>query len=132
MKNLIKLASVLFLMLTFTNSSYSQVGSTCRNIVKIYPGPRNTTELVVLLNTSTNSTIAALTCSTKTSLETYMVFNNGVPFEMSGADTCITRIYADSLYCSNLFTAIFGVQDIVCTFATKPNVTNITLAEFIA
>lgn len=129
MKTSIKFPIVFFfyLMLLFSGNSYSQ---TCDNIVTIYPGPHNTHDLIILLNTSSNSLIASLDCSTKTSLETAVQFVNGLPKFMSDTDANINRIYADTQYCSNLFSAIFGVRDIVCTFATKPKVATINLAQF--
>lgn len=131
MKNLMKLPSTVFLCLMFLlgNKAYSQT-ATCKNIVNIYPGPQNSQQLAYLFNTSSNPLITALSCSTKTSLESYIVFNNGLPGYMSDTDANINAIYADTSYCRKLFSAIFGVTVKVCTYATKPTVTSITLAAF--
>jgi hypothetical protein len=114
-------------MLILANSSFSQ---SIRNIVNIYPGPRNSNELARVLSTSTRLVIEKLDCSTKASLETYMYFENGLPAGFIDTDANINRIFADTAYSGRLFTAIFGIKTLVGSLDNLPKVQNITLAEF--
>ena len=117
-------------MLIFANRVYSQV---CTNLVTKYHGPTNTTDLTALLNTTDSTTypiLVRLTSEVKTSLETYVWFENGYPVGMSGSDSNIAIINSHPTACAALFTEIFGLQDLVCTYTTKPTVTDISMAEF--
>jgi hypothetical protein len=129
MKTLLKLALVFVLVFTFANKSNSQA---CVSAVLNYSGPTNTTQLTSLLNTSSNTLILALDSATEVSLETYMVFINGLPMGFSGTDSNIHRLDSapNISYTSSLLSAIFGIEVIACTYSTKPTVTDITMAEF--
>jgi len=133
MKTLIKLSSslALCLMLIFANSANSQ---SCMSAVTKYSGPANTTQLTALLNTTNQNQyplIVQLSTSMRASLETYMQFSSaGMPTGMSGADSNINSLYANTQYCSALFSEIFNQLALVSTYGNGPTITNITMSQF--
>jgi len=130
MKTLTKLSAVWLLLLTFASNTYSQ---TCSSAVMKYSGPANTTQLTALLNTTSSSypLITALSSAQKSSLETYIVFSSGgIPLGLSGSDSNIAAFYADTVYCSALFSEIFNEQYFVHSYGGGPTITYITMSQF--
>lgn len=130
MKTLLKLSAVLLLLLAFANNAHSQ---TCSSDVMKYSGPANTTQLIALLNTtsSTYPLIVALTSAQKSSLETYIGFSSaGIPLGMTGSDSNIAALFADTVSCSALFSEIFNQQAFVHIYGGGPTITSITMSQF--
>jgi|GEM_PF-3158534 len=131
MKNLLRIAAALLLLFTFTGNAYSQ---SCSSAVLKYSGPTNTTQLTALLNTTDATTyplIYALPSYVKSSLETYIGFSTaGIPLGMSGSDSNIARLYADTVSCSALFSEIFNQQVFVHSNGGGPTITYITMSQF--
>lgn len=130
MKTLTKLSAVWLLLLAFASNSYSQ---TCSSAVMKYSGPANTTQLTTLLNTTSSSypLITALTSAQKSSLETYVGFSTaGIPLGLTGSDSNIVALYADSTYCSALFAEIFNQQAFMHRYGGGPAITSITMSQF--
>ncbi len=100
----------------------------CSSHVHKKSGPGNTSQLTKLLNTSINPVLAKLSEATKKSLIENFVFAGGQPVAMNGPDENIELLYKTNAV--EVFSAILGIQVIVCTFDTKPIIKDITYAEF--
>jgi hypothetical protein len=131
MKTLLKLAATFLLLLTLASNGYSQ---SCSSTVLKYSGPTTTTQLTALLNTSDSTTyplIYTLPSYVKSSLETYIGFSSaGLPLGMSGSDSNIARLLADTVFCSALFSEIFNQQAFVHNHGGGPAITTITVSQF--
>lgn len=131
MRTLSKLVATFLLLLALVGNGYSQ---SCSSTVLKYSGPINTTQLTALLNTTDSSTyplIYNLPTWVKSSLETYIGFSTaGIPLGMSGSDSNIANLFADTVSCSALFSEIFNQQTFVHRYGGGPTVTTITMSQF--
>ncbi len=124
------LISALTLLLGI-NKLTSQV---CYSQLVVYSGPKNTNELSIKLNTSNNPLITQLSPSLKTSIVDHLVFQNEFPkgFDETAINDQELVIFSHSNSLGNVLSAIFDCPVFVCSSNTRPVVTDISYADFMA
>jgi hypothetical protein len=124
MKKIVLLFAVLF-------TAGSIKAQTCSSHAITYSGPHNSNQVERILNESTNPVLVNLDPGIKSSIVTYLEFNQGMPVGFSGTDASLKKLLATPEYASAVMSAILKLEVIATTFDKKPVTTEISMEEFL-